>query len=72
MTAPSSVSLDDLRRQKARLETRLEDGWNRINEGEAQGRDVTPWEDFWLDLLKEYEAVCDAMVDQNTRTNEGI
>jgi hypothetical protein len=24
-----------------------------------RGEDVTAWEDFWIDLLHQYEAVCD-------------
>jgi hypothetical protein len=34
----------------------------RINEAEAQGRDVSNWEEVWLNLLHEYEAVCDELL----------
>jgi hypothetical protein len=54
---------DDLWRHKVRLEQRLEDGSLRIDQAEAQGRDVTAWEAFWLELLKEYEAVCDELLE---------
>ncbi len=54
---------DDLRRQKNRLEQRLEDGYVRIDEAVRQGRDVTAWEDFWLSLLYEYETVCNELQD---------
>jgi len=54
---------DELRRQKNRLEQRLEDGYVRIDEAVRQGRDVTAWEDFWLSLLYEYESVCDELQD---------
>lgn len=63
MTTQSAVSLDDLPSQKARLETRLEDGYVRINEAEALGRDVTAWEAFWLTLLDEYETICNTLLD---------
>lgn len=55
--------IDDLRRQKNRLEQRLEDGYVRIDEAVRQGRNVSAWEDFWLSLLFEYESVCDELQD---------
>jgi len=42
-------------RQKS-LESRLEDGYARIEQAQARGEDVTAWEEFWIDLLREYEA----------------
>ncbi len=57
------IQLDDLRRQKARLEQRLEDGYVRIGEAEALGREVSSWEDFWLTLLRDYESVCNELLD---------
>jgi len=61
--ANEPIQLDTLRRQKARLEQRLEDGYLRINESESLGRDVSAWEDFWLTLLREYESICDELLD---------
>ena len=43
------------------LERRLNDGWNRIEEAKRRGDDVTAWEDFWIDLLHQYEAACDLL-----------
>lgn len=40
---------------------RLEKGYERISEGLDQGRDITKWEDLWLTLFNEYEAVCDEL-----------
>jgi hypothetical protein len=34
----------------------LEDGYARIEQAQARGEDVTAWEEFWIDLLREYEA----------------
>jgi hypothetical protein len=45
------------------LARRLEDGYRRIDEAIATGSDVTSWEAFWIDLLHEYEAVCDELVE---------
>lgn len=44
-------------RRKA-LERRLEDGYQRIEQALGNGEDVRAWEDFWLQLLAEYESVC--------------
>jgi hypothetical protein len=38
------------------LESRLEDGYGRIEQAHARGEDVTAWEEFWIELLHEYEA----------------
>ena len=44
--------------QRDRLIERLELGDTRIREAQAAGEDVGSWEDFWIDLLHEYEQVC--------------
>ncbi len=41
------------------LEQRLDDGYRRIENGQRLGADVTQWEDFWLDLLHQYEQLAD-------------
>lgn len=43
------------------LEARLSDGYDRIDAAQAAGLDVVAWEAFWLDLLRQYEAACDAI-----------
>ena len=43
------------------LEARLSDGYDRIDAAQAAGLDVVAWEAFWLDLLEQYEAACDAV-----------
>lgn len=42
-----------------RLEQRLNDGYEMIEKRRADGIDVTKLEDFWIELLHEYEARCD-------------
>ena len=42
-----------------RLLFRLEDGWNKIVEAQNAGQDVARWDDVWLRLLAEYEALYD-------------
>ena len=43
------------------LEHRLDDGYRRIEEARLQGRDVQAWEEFWIQLLREYEEICDGL-----------
>jgi hypothetical protein len=57
LNRPGNVS--DLTRRREALARRLEDGFCRIDQTAAQGRDVADWEAFWIGLLHEYEQVCD-------------
>lgn len=43
------------------LELRLVDGYHRIDVARAQGEDVAAWEEFWIELLHQYEALCDGV-----------
>ncbi|MGN6033399.1 MAG: hypothetical protein ACTHQE_17235 [Thermomicrobiales bacterium] len=43
------------------LERRLDDGYRRIDQGIADGLDVSHWEEFWIDLLRQYEIVADQL-----------
>ncbi len=54
------MDIHDLQLQRARLEHRLMEGYERIEAARARGQDVTAWEDFWSGLLAEYERLCDA------------
>lgn len=49
--------------QVSTLERRLEDGYRRINAAAREGKDVAAWETFWIDLLRQYEALCDGLAD---------
>ncbi len=42
---------------------RLDVGAAKIEEARGQGKDVTSWEDYWIQLLHQYEAVCDKLRD---------
>lgn len=44
------------------LANRLNDGWDRIEKARAAGQNITAWENFWLELLREYETVSDALM----------
>lgn len=43
------------------LEQRLNTGYDLIDKRKAAGLDVTKLEDFWIQLLHEYEAACDEL-----------
>jgi hypothetical protein len=51
-----------LDRRRLSLVRRLDDGYQRIDQAVASGADVAAWETFWIDLLREYESVCDEML----------
>jgi hypothetical protein len=55
---PSAQSGTDLDARRRRLENRLDDGFDRIDQAVLSGTDVSEWESFWLRLLGEYEDVC--------------
>ena len=58
-----AVEDEELRRERTALQLRLEDGYQRIERALQAGQDVTRWEDFWVQLLAQYEQVCDAIRD---------
>lgn len=43
------------------LYEKLGEGYERIERGLDEGRDIQEWEDLWLTLLNEYERVCDQL-----------
>lgn len=51
-----------LDRRRQLLVRRLDDGYDRIDQAVASGADVAAWETFWIDLLREYESVCEEML----------
>lgn len=42
---------------------RLDTGAAKIEEARALGKDVSDWEDHWIDILRRYEKVCDKLRD---------
>jgi len=49
----------DLIEKRDTLVERLEKGDAIIAKAKVEGTDVTTWEDAWITLLREYEAVSD-------------
>jgi len=39
------------------LRRRLDDGYDRIELALSDGQDVSQWESFWIDLLRQYESL---------------
>jgi hypothetical protein len=61
---PTSITELEGRRELAtleRFERRLEDGFELIEIRRAAGIDVTKLEDFWIELLHQYETLCDSL-----------
>ena len=52
---------ESLAERRDRLYARLATGWARIDSVEAAGGDAERLIGFWLDLLREYERICDAL-----------
>ena len=53
------------------LYDRLEAGYAMIDRLLAEGKDVTAREDFWIAMLGEYEATCNALRARGWPTNRG-
>jgi hypothetical protein len=49
------VSAAGLQHEVEILERRLRDGERRIEEAARAGADTTAWEEFWIELLHQYE-----------------
>lgn len=49
--------------QHDELARRLETGYDYIERMIAAGEDVTKLEDFWIQLLRQYEAVCEDLAE---------
>ncbi len=60
-TVDAQIADDRAPYDQETLERRLEDGYRRIEEAKVQGRDVKAWEEFWIQLLREYEEICDGL-----------
>lgn len=50
--------MSTLETERDTLYSRLEAGYVKIERGLTEGKDITEWEDLWLQLLNEYEQVC--------------
>jgi hypothetical protein len=53
--------MSNLNERSDTLEKRLHDGFTRIGEALNNGIEVTNWEKHWIELLREYEGVQDAL-----------
>lgn len=58
-TRPTPFRRLDEEQSLRRLEERLNEGYEMIEHRRAADLDVSKLEDFWIELLHEYEARCD-------------
>lgn len=49
----------ELEAKRDHLIDRLDQGAAKIQQARQEGNDVSSWEDFWIQLLRSYEQVCD-------------
>lgn len=60
MSQPNDASVEVPYDDRLRvLRARLDDGYDRIAAAQIAGEDVERWETFWIELLHQYEALCD-------------
>ena len=59
----------DLQAEADTLYRRLEDGYQKIEDAQAAGRDTAFLDEFWLSLSREYEDVC-ASLEAAYRTDD--
>ena len=57
------MTLAELEDKKNEYVDRLDVGAAKIEEYRAQGKDTSTWEDYWIQLLNQYSAVCDKIRD---------
>jgi hypothetical protein len=48
---------------RSELARRLDTGYEYIDRMVAAGEDVTKLEEFWIQLLRQYEAVCEGLAE---------
>lgn len=61
--AELEATIKRLEEKRDEYEERLNIGGAKIEEARNQGKDVTAWEDYFIKLLREYEAVIDKIRD---------
>jgi hypothetical protein len=59
-----TVGVDALEARRSVLESRLEIGFNKIEQAEASGQDVSRWNAAWHELLAEYVEICDKLIER--------
>jgi hypothetical protein len=63
-TSQPDIDLDNLRARQSELHRRLMEGDLQISVAKRDGTDTTRWENHWITLLREYEAVCRTLAEQ--------
>jgi hypothetical protein len=53
-----------LEERRDTLASRLDTGFDTIEQARNQGKDIERWEQGWLKLLREYEEVCDQIASR--------
>ena len=59
--ASNLIGRDELVARRAAVARRLDDGYRRIDQAMLSGEDIVAWEDFWIELLSQYESLSDEL-----------
>lgn len=59
--------MESIREQVEKLEARLAQGWDMIEQRRVAGEDVRGMEDFWIKLLHQYETSCDQLIEREEK-----
>ncbi len=57
--------VEKLEAKRDELVERLDKGAARIEDARSKGKDVSEWEDYWIQLLRQYEQICDKLHELN-------
>lgn len=64
------ITISRLEEKRDEYVSRLDEGAIKIEEARRQGKIVSSWEEFWLQLLHQYEAVSDKLRDSNNQLRD--
>jgi hypothetical protein len=67
-TIIEQIPVLSLEQRRDTLAARLEMGFEKIEQAEREGKDTVRWEQAWLQLLKEYEGVCDQIASRPVKS----
>jgi hypothetical protein len=63
----ADLTLNELEPLRDELVERLDIGYVKTEDARQAGQDVSKWEDYWIELLRAYEAVVDKICERKGR-----
>lgn len=68
MDAANETDIDKLTKARDKLIDRLDIGAIKINQARNEGKDVSSWEDLWLELYQRYNDISDQLAAMHNTT----